>query len=123
MQTTSEYAKANPDLVRRIQRSFGDIAHFIKEKPEDARLALAKGYSSLSKEELDLAFNQLLYAEFEGFLDLSQANNVRFAADHGFDGQLSKEVRLARAPPTMNTFVARWPQQRLKYRRRLNYQT
>lgn len=58
MQTTSEYAKANPDLVRRIQRSFGDIAHFIKEKPEDARLALAKGYSSLSKEELDLAFNQ-----------------------------------------------------------------
>ncbi|MGH6860540.1 MAG: hypothetical protein ACRECY_09800, partial [Phyllobacterium sp.] len=58
IQTTDEFAKANPETIKRLQQVVVDTAAFVKEEPEKAKAALAEGYPALKPEEIDLAFKQ-----------------------------------------------------------------
>jgi len=58
LQATGAYARENPALVKRVQQALLDIAAFIKDKPDEAKAALAKAYASLRSEEIEFAFAQ-----------------------------------------------------------------
>jgi ABC-type nitrate/sulfonate/bicarbonate transport system substrate-binding protein len=57
-QTTTAYAKENPDMIRRLRQTVADIAAFIETDPHAAQRALAAGYPQLSPQDIDLAFRQ-----------------------------------------------------------------
>jgi ABC-type nitrate/sulfonate/bicarbonate transport system substrate-binding protein len=51
------YVAANGDTVRRFQRTLEDIGAFIRDHPDAARAALAKGYPQLGADDIALAFS------------------------------------------------------------------
>jgi ABC-type nitrate/sulfonate/bicarbonate transport system substrate-binding protein len=56
LHAAADYVAANGDTVRRFQRALVDVGDFIRDHPDEARAALAKGYPDLRAEEIDLAF-------------------------------------------------------------------
>jgi ABC-type nitrate/sulfonate/bicarbonate transport system substrate-binding protein len=52
-----DYVAANEETVRRFQQALVDIGAFIRDQPEAARVALAKGYPQLGADEVNLAFD------------------------------------------------------------------
>jgi ABC-type nitrate/sulfonate/bicarbonate transport system substrate-binding protein len=58
LQTSEAYAKANPDVVRRLQALLADLAAFIKQQPTDAKQALGKAYSTFDAATLDNVFEE-----------------------------------------------------------------
>jgi ABC-type nitrate/sulfonate/bicarbonate transport system substrate-binding protein len=54
--TTGAYAKANGDIIRRLQQAIVESGEFIRNKPDDARRALAAGYRELDDKAIDVAF-------------------------------------------------------------------
>ena len=58
LQTSEAYAKANPEIVRKLQAMIVDLATFIKQKPDEAKVALGKAYSTFDTPTLDSVFEQ-----------------------------------------------------------------
>jgi ABC-type nitrate/sulfonate/bicarbonate transport system substrate-binding protein len=56
LQTTRDYAKSHPDIIRAARAVFADVATLIKQKPDAAKAFLAKAYPSLEPKLLDAAF-------------------------------------------------------------------
>ena len=56
LQALATYAKANPDMVRRLNEIFADLSNVIEEKPAEAKAALGRAYPSLDPKTLDLLF-------------------------------------------------------------------
>jgi ABC-type nitrate/sulfonate/bicarbonate transport system substrate-binding protein len=56
--TTASAAAANADIVRKFRTVFDELAGLIKQKPDEAKRALAKAYPQLEAAALDLAFTQ-----------------------------------------------------------------
>jgi sulfonate transport system substrate-binding protein len=56
--TTAATAAANPDLIRKFRAVLDDLKLLVKQKPDEARRALAKAYPQLGAAALDLAFAQ-----------------------------------------------------------------
>ncbi len=56
LQTTRDYAKAHPDVIRAARAVFADVATLIEQKPDDAKAFLAKAYPSLEPKLVDAAF-------------------------------------------------------------------
>jgi cytochrome c len=44
-------------MVRLLQQSMVDIANYVRDHPQDAKPALAKGYPQLGPADIDLAFS------------------------------------------------------------------
>jgi ABC-type nitrate/sulfonate/bicarbonate transport system substrate-binding protein len=58
LQTTSAYAAANRETVRRLRAVLDDVAHLVRGNPEEARRALAKGFAQVGAASIDLALEQ-----------------------------------------------------------------
>lgn len=58
LQTSEVYAKANPDIVRKLQAMLADLAIFIKQQPAEAKQALGKAYSTFDAATLDSVFEE-----------------------------------------------------------------
>ena len=56
--TTTAAAAANADTIRKFRAVLDDLAALIKQKPDEAKRALAKAYTQLDAPALDLAFAQ-----------------------------------------------------------------
>lgn len=56
--TTAATAAANPELIRKFRAVLDDLVVLIKQKPDEAKRALAKAYPQLDAAALDLAFAQ-----------------------------------------------------------------
>ena len=56
--TTPAAATANADIIRKFRAVLDDVAALIKQKPDEAKRALAKAYPQLDAAALDLAFAQ-----------------------------------------------------------------
>jgi ABC-type nitrate/sulfonate/bicarbonate transport system substrate-binding protein len=56
LQTTEAYAKAHPDIVRRLFAVFADLRAFVQDHPADAQAALAKGYPQLDLATIGAVF-------------------------------------------------------------------
>jgi ABC-type nitrate/sulfonate/bicarbonate transport system substrate-binding protein len=56
LQTSVDFARAHPDIIRALQATFIDVGKLIKNKPDDAKALLAKAYPQLSAAEIDAAF-------------------------------------------------------------------
>jgi ABC-type nitrate/sulfonate/bicarbonate transport system substrate-binding protein len=56
--TTPAAAAANPEVIRKFRAVLDDVAMLVKQKPEEARRALAKAYTQLDAPSVDLAFSQ-----------------------------------------------------------------
>jgi ABC-type nitrate/sulfonate/bicarbonate transport system substrate-binding protein len=56
LQTTLDYAKGHPDVIRAARATFADVATLIQQKPAEAKAFLAKAYPSLEPAMLDAAF-------------------------------------------------------------------
>ena len=56
LQTSRDYAKAHPDMIRAARAVFADVATLIEQKPDDAKAFLAKAYPSLEPKLVDAAF-------------------------------------------------------------------
>jgi ABC-type nitrate/sulfonate/bicarbonate transport system substrate-binding protein len=54
--TSGAYAKANSDVVKRMQQAIIESGEFIKNKPDEAKRALAVGYKDLDQKAIDIAF-------------------------------------------------------------------
>ena len=54
--TTGAYAKANGDIIKRLQQAIVESGEFIKAKPDEAKRALAAGYKELDDKAIDIAF-------------------------------------------------------------------
>lgn len=58
LQTSEQFAKAEPDTISRLQKTIADTAVFVKQHSAEAKAALAKAYPALKPEEIELAFDQ-----------------------------------------------------------------
>jgi ABC-type nitrate/sulfonate/bicarbonate transport system substrate-binding protein len=58
LQTSEAYAKANPDIVRKLQALLAELAVFIRQKPAEAKQALGKAYSTFDAATLDSVFEE-----------------------------------------------------------------
>ena len=58
LQTTAAYARSAAGTVRQLQQAIIDIADYVRDHPQDARQALARGYPQLGPADIDLAFTQ-----------------------------------------------------------------
>jgi ABC-type nitrate/sulfonate/bicarbonate transport system substrate-binding protein len=56
LQTTEAYAKAHPDIIRRLSAVFTDLQVLVRDHPDDAKAALAKAYSQLDAPTIDTIF-------------------------------------------------------------------
>lgn len=56
LQTTEAYAKANPDVVKRLQDMVLELAKVIQEHPAEAKAALGRAYPDFDPATLDQAF-------------------------------------------------------------------
>jgi ABC-type nitrate/sulfonate/bicarbonate transport system substrate-binding protein len=56
--TTREIAAANAETVRRFQATMRDAAQFIRDRPEEAKAALANAYKDLDPAAIDVSFDQ-----------------------------------------------------------------
>jgi ABC-type nitrate/sulfonate/bicarbonate transport system substrate-binding protein len=57
LETTSEYAGANPKVIKSLQKILDDFATIVLTTPEKAKAAFAKVYPQLTPEEVELAFS------------------------------------------------------------------
>jgi sulfonate transport system substrate-binding protein len=58
LQTTEQYAKANPQIIAALRQVSTDLADFIKSKPDEATAILAKAYPSLDAPSIKAAFDE-----------------------------------------------------------------
>jgi ABC-type nitrate/sulfonate/bicarbonate transport system substrate-binding protein len=56
LQTTTEYAKANPQIIAAMRQVSADLVDFIRDKPDEALVILAKAYPSLDAPSVKAAF-------------------------------------------------------------------
>ena len=56
LQTTAEYAAANPGVIAAMRTAAADLAALITDRPGEARALLARAYSSLSPADVEAAF-------------------------------------------------------------------
>jgi ABC-type nitrate/sulfonate/bicarbonate transport system substrate-binding protein len=56
LQTSLDYARNHPEVIRAVRAVFADAAALIKSKPDEAKALLAKAYPSLEPAMLDAAF-------------------------------------------------------------------
>ena len=101
IQTTAATAKANPELIRRLQQTVIDIAAYIQADQAGARRALGAAYSQLSAAEIDLAYSAQWRNWTKPFLteaDLRQEVKLLKASVNlpGLDGLDLGAVQLAR---------------------------
>jgi ABC-type nitrate/sulfonate/bicarbonate transport system substrate-binding protein len=57
IETTEAYAKANPDVIGRVQAAIKALGELIRNDPASGKRALALAYPQLSQEAIDLAFS------------------------------------------------------------------
>ena len=58
LQTSEQYAAANPDIIARMRAVLADLAQYIKDKPDDAKRNLAQAYPQVESALIDQAFAQ-----------------------------------------------------------------
>ena len=58
LQTSEQYATANPAIVARMRAVLAELAVYIKNKPDEAKRNLAQAYTQLDAAAIDLAFAQ-----------------------------------------------------------------
>jgi ABC-type nitrate/sulfonate/bicarbonate transport system substrate-binding protein len=58
LQTSEQYAIANPQIIARMRAVLSDLAKYIKDKPEDAKRNLAAAYPQVDSAAIDQAFAQ-----------------------------------------------------------------
>jgi len=58
LQTTEAYARANPEVVRRMRAVFNELADIIQMRPESAKEALLKAYANVDSRVMEHAFAQ-----------------------------------------------------------------
>jgi ABC-type nitrate/sulfonate/bicarbonate transport system substrate-binding protein len=58
LETTTDYAKSNAEMIRRLRQVLEATGAFIAKSPDEAKAALAKGYPTLSPKDIDLAFSE-----------------------------------------------------------------
>ncbi len=56
--TTPAAAAANAEVIRKFRAALEDVATLVKQKPDEAKRALAKAYPKIDQAGLDLAFAQ-----------------------------------------------------------------
>jgi ABC-type nitrate/sulfonate/bicarbonate transport system substrate-binding protein len=56
LQTTEAYAKAHPDMIKRLTAVFTDLQVLVRDHPDDAKAALAKAYGQLDQPTIDQVF-------------------------------------------------------------------
>jgi ABC-type nitrate/sulfonate/bicarbonate transport system substrate-binding protein len=56
LQTTADYAKANPQTIAALRQVSTDLAAFIKDQPDQAIAILAKAYPALDADSVKAAF-------------------------------------------------------------------
>jgi ABC-type nitrate/sulfonate/bicarbonate transport system substrate-binding protein len=58
LQTSMAYLNSHGEVVKRLQAMLADLAVFIKQKPDEAKQALGKAYSTFDAPTLDSVFAQ-----------------------------------------------------------------
>jgi sulfonate transport system substrate-binding protein len=58
LQTSEQYAAANPQVIARMRAVLGDLAQYIKDKPDEAKRNLAAAYPQVDSAGIDRAFAQ-----------------------------------------------------------------
>lgn len=58
LQTSEQYASANPAIIARMRAVLTDLAQYIKDKPNEAKRNLAQAYTQLDNAAIDQAFAQ-----------------------------------------------------------------
>jgi len=56
LQTTEAYARAHPDIIKRLSAVFTDLQVLVRDRPADAKAALAKAYGQLDQATIDHVF-------------------------------------------------------------------
>jgi ABC-type nitrate/sulfonate/bicarbonate transport system substrate-binding protein len=69
MLTTWGFYDNHKQAVRGIQLAMQDVADLIRQKPQEARAALIRGYSDLPEEEVGIAYDKQAQAWTHPFLD------------------------------------------------------
>ena len=58
LQTSEQYASANPRIVARMRAVLADLAQYLKDKPDEAKRNLAQAYPQVDGAAIDQAFAQ-----------------------------------------------------------------
>jgi ABC-type nitrate/sulfonate/bicarbonate transport system substrate-binding protein len=58
LQTSEQYATANPQVIAKMRAVLSDLAQYIKDRPEDAKRNLAAAYPQVDSAAIDQAFAQ-----------------------------------------------------------------
>ncbi|GGE31710.1 ABC transporter substrate-binding protein [Agaricicola taiwanensis] len=58
LQTTEEFAKTNPDVVKRLIKSLEDLKEMIAQDPDGVKAAMSKAYPKLDKSTIDSVFER-----------------------------------------------------------------